>query len=56
MDINRNKFSHDAMTVKLGEILDNHVNISSTVNLNLPKLKKVKTESEKPKIKLPQLS
>ena len=38
-EINREKFSHDAMTEKLGEILDTH--LKTEVKLNLPKLKKV---------------
>ena len=53
--VNKSKFSLDAMTKKLGKILDQYVpEFSEEVKLNLPKLKKV-SSSEQPKIKLPKL-
>jgi len=53
--VNRSKFSLDAMTQKLGKILDKYVpEFPKEVQLNLPKLKKVGS-SETPKIKLPKL-
>ena len=39
MKINKDKFSHNRMTEKLGEILDNHYR--EVVGLKLPKLQKV---------------
>ena len=49
-------FSLDAMTIKLGKILDNYVpEFPSEVKLKLPKLKKVGDKKELPKIKLPKL-
>jgi len=52
---NSKNFSLDAMTVKLGKILDKYVpEFPKEVKLQLPKLKKV-GESEQPKIKLPKL-
>jgi len=52
---NRTKFSLDAMTKKLGKILDKYVpEFPKEVKLDLPKLKKVGS-SETPKIKLPKL-
>ncbi len=52
---NRAKFSLDAMTKKLGEILDKYVpEFPKEVKLELPKLKKVGS-TETPKIKLPKL-
>jgi len=55
MKINRDKFTLDKMTEKLDEIITPHVNsISSEVQLQLPKLKKV-SDSESPKMKLPKL-
>ena len=55
MKINRNKFTLDKMTEKLDEIITPYVNsISSEVQLQLPKLKKV-SNSESPKMKLPKL-
>ena len=52
---NRSKFSLDAMTKKLGKILDKYVpEFPKEVKLDLPKLKKVGS-TEQPKIKLPKL-
>ena len=52
---NRTKFSLDAMTKKLGKILDKYVpEFPKEVKLDLPKLKKVGS-TEQPKIKLPKL-
>ena len=52
---NSKNFSLDAMTIKLGKILDNYVpEFPKEIKLQLPKLKKV-GESEQPKIKLPKL-
>jgi glycosyltransferase involved in cell wall biosynthesis len=52
---NAKNFSLDAMTIKLGKILDNYVpEFPKEIKLQLPKLKKV-GESEQPKIKLPKL-
>ena len=53
MKINRDKFTLDKMTEKLGEIMEK-VHLPSQVSLNLPKLKKV-GKVEQPKIKLPKL-
>ena len=54
---NQAKFSHDAMTKKFEEILDQYLpkfdEQPKQVSLNLPKLKKVETKP--PKIELPQL-
>ena len=53
--VNKSKFSLDAMTKKLGKILDQYVPaFSEEVELKLPKLKKVGS-SKSPKIKLPKL-
>ena len=56
---NKTKFSLDAMTKKFEEILDKHLpkfdEPSKPVQLNLPKLKKVSSISEAPKIQLPKL-
>ena len=53
--INKSKFSLDAMTKKLGKILDEYVpEFPKEVELKLPKLKKVDS-TEQPKIKLPKL-
>tara|TARA_B100000287_G_scaffold8357_1_gene8276 strand:+ start:301 stop:1668 length:1368 start_codon:yes stop_codon:yes gene_type:complete len=50
MKINRNKFSHDRMTDKLGEMLDKHLtDLPQQVSVKLPELKKTK-------IKLPSLT
>tara|TARA_Y100001973_G_C5203570_1_gene339688 strand:+ start:1837 stop:3207 length:1371 start_codon:yes stop_codon:yes gene_type:complete len=43
--INRDKFSHSAMTKGLGEILDKHMKLSKPVELKLPKLKSIKKEA-----------
>ena len=52
---NRSKFSLDAMTKKLGKILDKYVpEFPKEVKLDLPKLKKVGS-TETQKIKLPKL-
>ena len=52
---NAKNFSLDAMTIKLGKILDNYVpEFPKEIKLQLPKLKKV-GKSEQPKIKLPKL-
>jgi glycosyltransferase involved in cell wall biosynthesis len=57
--VNQTKFSLDMMTEKFEEILDKYLpkfeEQPQKVNLNLPKLKKVGTESETPKIQLPKL-
>jgi len=46
-EINRNNFSHDAMTKKLGKILDTYMkDISKPVELKLPKLKPVIKKEE----------
>jgi glycosyltransferase involved in cell wall biosynthesis len=56
---NKTKFSLDAMTKKFEEILDGHLpkfeEQPQSVDLKLPKLKKVKSSSEKPKVELPKL-
>ena len=53
--INKSRFSLDAMTKKLGEILDDNVpEFPKEVKLELPKLKKV-GESKNKKMKLPKL-
>ena len=53
--VNKSKFSLEAMTKKLGKILDQYVpEFPEEVKLNLPKLKKV-SSTEPPKIKLPKL-
>ena len=58
--VNSSKFSLDAMTKKLGEILENHAPKFDVqpqpkkVDIKLPKLKKVSTKTP-PKIKLPKL-
>ena len=55
MKTNRDKFTLDKMTEKLGEIITPIVDkVPQQVGLNLPKLKKV-GGSESPKIKLPKL-
>ena len=53
--VNKSKFSLDAMTKKLGKILDQYVpEFPKQVKLELPKLKK--TGSKEPqKLKLPKL-
>ena len=57
--INKTRFSLDSMTKKFEEILDKHLpkfeEQPQQVKLNLPKLKKIGSTSEKPKIKLPKL-
>ena len=56
MKINREKFSTEKMIEKFDSILEQvSKNIPSEVKLNLPKLKKVGSSSELPKIKLPKL-
>lgn len=53
--VNKSRFSLDAMTKKLGEILDNNVpEFPKEVKLELPKLKKV-GEPKNKKMKLPKL-
>jgi len=56
---NSTTFSLDVMTKKFEEILDKHLpkfeEQPKQVNLKLPKLKKVSSVSELPKIKLPEL-
>tara|TARA_Y100000590_G_C15724513_1_gene1014704 strand:- start:2022 stop:3362 length:1341 start_codon:yes stop_codon:yes gene_type:complete len=56
---NQTKFSLDAMTKKFEEILDKHLpkfdEPPKPVELNLPKLKKIGSISEAPKIQLPKL-
>ena len=52
--VNKSKFSLDAMTKKLGEILDRYVpEFPKQVQLQLPKLKKT-TNKEPKKLKLPK--
>ena len=57
--VNQTKFSLDAMTKKFEEILDKHLpkfdEQPKVVDLKLPKLKKVSSIREAPKIKLPKL-
>ena len=57
--VNKSKFSLQAMTRKLGKILDKYVpEFPQEVELQLPKLKKIgstDTPTELPKIKLPKL-
>ena len=56
MKINRQKFTLDKMTGKLNEIvMKNTSHMSSQVGLKLPKLKKVNSKAELPKIQLPKL-
>ena len=53
--VNKSRFSLDAMTKKLGEILDDNVpEFPKEVKLELPKLKKV-GEPKNKKMKLPKL-
>ena len=54
---NKSKFSLEAMTEKLGKILDKYVpEFPKEVELNLPKLKKVQSKATKlPEMKLPKL-
>jgi len=55
MKVNRDKFTLDKMTEKLGKIITPHINkIPSEVQLQLPKLKKV-SNTESSKMKLPKL-
>jgi len=57
--VNQTKFSLDAMTKKFEEILDKYLpkfeEQPTPVDLKLPKLKKVSSVKEVPKIKLPKL-
>jgi len=56
--INSTKFSLDMMTKRFEEILDKHLPIyekPQKVELNLPKLKKIGSVKEKPKLELPKL-
>jgi hypothetical protein len=57
--VNQTKFSLEAMTKEFEEILDKHLpkfeEQPKPVDLKLPKLKKIGTVSEKPKIELPKL-
>jgi len=57
--VNQTKFSLDAMTKKFEGILDKYLpkfeEQPQQVKLNLPKLKKIGSISEKPKIQLPKL-
>ena len=56
MKINKNKFTLAKMVEKLDEIVTEKTSHMSTqVGLQLPKLKKVDTPIEQPKIKLPKL-
>jgi len=58
MGVNTNKFSHSKMTEKFKEILDDYVKISEPVQLKLPKLNKIESNSgdkKLPNIKLPKL-
>jgi len=53
---NMKKFSHTKMTQDLEKLIEKYCsNISSPVQLKLPKLKKIDEKSELPKIKLPKL-
>jgi len=56
---NKARFSLDAMTKKFEEILDKYLpkfeEEPKSVDLQLPKLKKVKSVSEKPQVELPKL-
>jgi len=55
MKINRDKFTLDKMTEKLGEIIIPYIDkVPTQVQLQLPKLKKV-GDTKPPKIKLPKL-
>tara|TARA_B100000287_G_scaffold185564_1_gene175465 strand:- start:1033 stop:2364 length:1332 start_codon:yes stop_codon:yes gene_type:complete len=54
--VNKSKFSLDAMTTKLGKILDKYVpEFPEEVKLELPKLKKVGSTDEPAKVQLPKL-
>jgi hypothetical protein len=57
--MNNTKFSLDAMTKKFEEILDKYLpkfdEQPKPVDLKLPKLKKIGTVNEKPKVELPKL-
>ena len=56
MDINRDKFTLDRMTEKLGEIMDKITEkIPQQVSMSLPKLKKKGEKVEQPKVTLPKL-
>jgi len=56
MHENREKFTLNKMSEKLDEIIKKHMkDLPSQVQLKLPKLKKVGSKSEPPKIKLPKL-
>jgi glycosyltransferase involved in cell wall biosynthesis len=56
MHENREKFTLNKMSEKLDEIMKKHMkDLPSQVQLKLPKLKKVGSKSEPPKIKLPKL-
>ena len=56
---NQTKFSLDAMTKRFEEILDKHLpkfeEPPKSVDLQLPKLKKIGEVKEKPKVELPKL-
>jgi glycosyltransferase involved in cell wall biosynthesis len=55
--VNREKFSHDNMTKKLSEIMDEYTShISNPVELKLPKLKHINSEDKKTRISLPKLT
>ena len=54
VEINRNKFTLNKMTKKLGEIMEKYLkDVPQQVGLNLPKLKKVNKEESK--LELPKL-
>ncbi len=60
MDINREKFTLNAMTKAFDEIMEKHLkDVPQQVGLKLPKLQKVKSNDsikiESPKVKLPKL-
>ena len=57
MNENKEKFTLNKMTEKLGKIMDSYLKgMPSQVGLKLPKLKKAgESKSELPKIKLPKL-
>ena len=47
MEINRNKFSHDKMTEKLGDIMEKYTSDVQSTAVELPKLKKLKLPESK---------
>jgi hypothetical protein len=56
MNINRGKFTLNKMTEELDKLMEKYIkDTPQQVGLQLPKLKKVGSESPKPKIELPKL-